>query len=69
LYHHQRALSSPERIAVFPALTVKAQWTDTAPDGLEPQVAERPGVCSPGQLFLGEALDTERIKRRWRGGG
>ena len=35
-------------IAVFPALTVKAQWTDTAPDGLEPQVAERPRVCSPG---------------------
>ena len=49
-------------------LTVKAQRTDTTPDGIELQVAERPRGVFSRQLFLGEALDTERIEAHYDAG-
>jgi HSP20 family protein len=49
-------------------LTVKAQRTDTTPDGIELQVAERPRGVFSRQLFLGEELDTERIEAHYDGG-
>jgi HSP20 family protein len=49
-------------------LTVKAQRTDTAPDGIELQVAERPRGVFSRQLFLGEELDAERIEAHYDAG-
>ena len=49
-------------------LTVKALRTDTAPDGIELQVAERPRGVFSRQLFLGEELDTERIEAHYDAG-
>lgn len=49
-------------------LTVNAQRTDTAPDGIELQVAERPRGVFSRQLFLGEELDAERIEAHYDAG-
>ena len=49
-------------------LTVKAERRPTAGDGVELQVAERPTGVFSRQLFLGEALDTERIAANYDAG-
>lgn len=49
-------------------LTVKAQRTDTTPEGIELQMAERPRGVFARQLFLGETLDTERIEAHYDAG-
>ncbi|MDQ3763749.1 MAG: Hsp20/alpha crystallin family protein [Actinomycetota bacterium] len=49
-------------------LTVKAERTPTTGDGVEVQVAERPSGVFSRQLFLGEALDTERIEASYDAG-
>jgi HSP20 family protein len=49
-------------------LTVKAQRTDTTPEGIELQMAERPRGVFARQLFLGETLDTERIEAHYGAG-
>lgn len=49
-------------------LTVKAERRPTAGDGVELQVAERPTGVFSRQLFLGEALDTERTAANYDAG-
>ncbi|HZE01197.1 MAG TPA: Hsp20/alpha crystallin family protein [Pseudonocardiaceae bacterium] len=49
-------------------LTVKAQRTDTTPEGIELQMAERPRGVFARQLFLGETLDTEWIEAHYDAG-
>jgi HSP20 family protein len=50
------------------ALTVKAERAQIPTDGIEWQVAERPRGVFSRQLFLGEALDTERIEAHYDAG-
>jgi HSP20 family protein len=60
--------SSIELCVERKVLTVKAQRTDTTPEGIELQMAERPREVFARQLFLGEALDTERIEAHYDAG-
>jgi HSP20 family protein len=49
-------------------LTVRAERVLSAPDAAEHQVSERPRGVFSRQLFLGEALDTERIGAHYEAG-
>lgn len=49
-------------------LTVKAERTGTAGDGVELIVAERPTGTFTRQLFLGETLDAEAISADYNAG-
>jgi HSP20 family protein len=49
-------------------LMVKAERPPTAGTGVEMIVSERPGGTFTRQLFLGETLDTERIKADYNAG-
>jgi HSP20 family protein len=50
------------------ALIVKAERAQIPTEGIEWQVAERPRGVFTRQLFLGEALDTERIEAHYDAG-
>lgn len=49
-------------------LTVRAERARRAPDGVELLLGERPHGSFSRQLFLGEALDTDRIEARYTDG-
>ena len=49
-------------------LTVHAERTCTAEEGVELLIAERPQGTFSRQLFLGETLDTERINANYSDG-
>ena len=49
-------------------LTVKAERRPTAGDDVEMEVAERPLGVFSRQLFLGEALDVERVSASYEAG-
>jgi HSP20 family protein len=49
-------------------LTVKAERRPTAPEQVETVVAERPYGVFSRQLFLGEALNTDRIEAHYDAG-
>jgi HSP20 family protein len=49
-------------------LTVHAERTRPAHEGTEQLIAERPHGTFRRQLFLGNALDTERIQAQYRDG-
>ena len=49
-------------------LSVKAKRTPTTGEGAELQVAERPTGVFSRQLFLGQALNTERIEASYDAG-
>jgi HSP20 family protein len=49
-------------------LTVKAERVATAADGAQMLVSERPAGIFTRQLFLGETLDTERMKADYSAG-
>jgi HSP20 family protein len=49
-------------------LTVHAERNRSQPEGVELLVGERPHGTFSRQLFLGEALDTERIEARYADG-
>ncbi|HWD04889.1 MAG TPA: Hsp20/alpha crystallin family protein [Amycolatopsis sp.] len=49
-------------------LTVRAERPGSSGDGIEYQVAERPHGVFGRQLFLGEALDVEKIQASYEAG-
>ena len=49
-------------------LTLKVERRPTLPDGVESVVAERPQGTFTRQLFLGEVLDTDRIRADYDAG-